>query len=154
MRLPILIVLALGFYSVDAVAKADANFYRQVKCLADNAFYEARNQGVLGMKAVIDTTLNRVESSKYPNSVCKVVYQRKQFSWTHQPKQRIKAAEREGEYLIAWHLAVQMMQGRGRGISKNALWYHADYVNPSWSRSQKLKRVHKIKNHYFYAQAY
>ncbi|WP_255491112.1 cell wall hydrolase, partial [Spartinivicinus marinus] len=37
----------------------------------------------MGMLAVGEITINRVNNKKWPNSICAVVYQDKQFSWTH-----------------------------------------------------------------------
>ena len=47
----------------------------QVSCLADNVYFEARNQGTAGWSAVISVTLNRVKDKRFPNTVCEVVKQ-------------------------------------------------------------------------------
>ena len=54
-----------------------------VFCLAKNIFHEAGIESDIGKYAVAQVTLNRVASRKYPNSVCKVVLQRYQFSWAN-----------------------------------------------------------------------
>lgn len=51
-------------------------------CLAKNIYHEARGEGWGGMVAVGLVTLNRVHHERWPDTVCGVVYQRKQFSWT------------------------------------------------------------------------
>ena len=62
-------------------------------CLAANIYYEARGESVKAQKAVAHVTLNRVKSKQYPKTVCAVVLQNKQFSWTMQvPKQKIVLA--------------------------------------------------------------
>lgn len=53
-----------------------------VLCLAQNIFYEASNQPLEGVEAVAATVFNRMASDSWPNSVCAVVYQYRQFSWT------------------------------------------------------------------------
>ena len=61
----------------------------EVKCLAQNIYWEARNQSIQGMYAIADVTLNRVKDKRWPSTVCEVVKQRKnaggkwvcQFSW-------------------------------------------------------------------------
>ena len=76
----------------------------EVKCLAQNIYWEARNQSIQGMYAVADVTLNRVKDKRWPSTVCEVVKQRKnaggrwicQFSWycdgkSDTPKSREKA---------------------------------------------------------------
>ena len=49
----------------------------EVKCLAQNIYWEARNQSIQGMYAVADVTLNRVKDKRWPSTVCEVVKQRK-----------------------------------------------------------------------------
>ena len=51
-------------------------------CLACNLYFEARGEEKTGIVAVAMVTLNRVNSFEYPNSICKVVWQKWQFSWT------------------------------------------------------------------------
>ena len=53
-------------------------------CLAQNIYFEAGNQPLAGKIAVANVTLNRVEHDKFPNNVCDVVYQTKEWrtSWT------------------------------------------------------------------------
>ena len=58
---------------------------RDLKCLADNVYYEAGNQSERGKMAVAAVTLNRVNSGIFPSDVCSVVHQKSrgvcQFSW-------------------------------------------------------------------------
>ena len=121
----------------------------ELKCLADNIYYEAGNQPTQGKLAVAAVTINRVNSPKFPKSVCSVVYQRTsrtcQFSWTCMRKYvpnptRYAEAKRVAEKVL--------FAGANHGVlGKNVLFYHADYVNPGWN----LRRVAKIGDHIFYA---
>lgn len=122
---------------------------RELKCLADNIYYEAGNQSTQGKLAVAAVTINRVKSPRFPKSVCSVVYQRTgrtcQFSWTCMRKYtpnpvRYAEAKRVAEKVL--------LSGANHGIlGRNVLFYHADYVNPGWN----LRRVTKIGDHIFYA---
>lgn len=122
---------------------------RELKCLADNIYYEAGNQSTKGKLAVAAVTINRVNSPKFPKSICSVVYQRTrgtcQFSWTCMRKyvpnpQQYAEAKRVAEKVL--------FAGANHGVlGKNVLFYHADYVNPGWN----LRRVTKIGDHIFYA---
>ena len=49
--------------------------HREMICLAENIYFEARAEGVEGKAAVANVTRNRVESSRFPNTFCDVVYQ-------------------------------------------------------------------------------
>ena len=48
---------------------------KQWACLAEAIYFEARGEGVEGQFAVAEVILNRVDSPKFPNSICKVVRQ-------------------------------------------------------------------------------
>ena len=43
--------------------------------MAKNIYFEARNEATVGQLAVAQTVINRVNSSRFPNSICDVVYQ-------------------------------------------------------------------------------
>ena len=47
----------------------------EISCMADNIYFEARNQGTAGWSAVASVTLNRVKDKRFPNTVCEVVKQ-------------------------------------------------------------------------------
>ena len=55
---------------------------RNLTACKKNIYFEAGNQSLSGKEAVALVTLNRMRASNYPDTVCGVVYQRKQFSWT------------------------------------------------------------------------
>jgi spore germination cell wall hydrolase CwlJ-like protein len=57
-------------------------------CLAKNIFHEAGIETELGMFAVAQVTLNRVRNARYPDSICDVVMQPAQFSWTNDRNRR------------------------------------------------------------------
>lgn len=123
---------------------------RELKCLADNIYFEAGNQSATGKLAVAAVTINRVKSPRFPKSVCSVVYQRTrgtcQFSWVCEGKKRIRSQQ---QYAESKRIAEKvLLSGANHGIfGRNVLFYHADYVNPGWN----LRRVTKIGDHIFYA---
>lgn len=53
----------------------------QMHCLAKNIYFEARGESREGKIAVANVTVNRVESSRYPDSVCEVVHQAVYSRW-------------------------------------------------------------------------
>jgi spore germination cell wall hydrolase CwlJ-like protein len=57
---------------------------KQVRCLAENIYYESRGESLEGQIAVAKVTLNRLDEG-YARTVCGVVKQRNpngcQFSW-------------------------------------------------------------------------
>ena len=126
----------------------------QLECLTRNIYWEAASESFEGKVAVAQVTMNRVASGKFPNSVCGVVYQKNifyekivcQFSWFCENTHKLKAV-----YTPMWkeseEVAKKVLLENFRLPSlKNALYYHADYVNPDW----KKPKIEKIGRHVFY----
>lgn len=115
-------------------------------CLALNVYHEARSEPIQGQLAVAQVTVNRAASARYPDSICDVVYQRKQFSWTHDGKSD-KPKEQEA-WAMAQAVAYSVAQGHSVELSERVLHYHADYVRPHWARGEEPVATHG--RHLFY----
>ncbi len=137
----------------------------EFECMRTNMYYEARNQKTdAAYIAVGYTVLNRVESKRYPDSVCDVVQQARrdskgntirnkcQFSWYCDGKPdepnlnnvlERKAWERAGE------LAAQVLRNEVDNPIGNATMYHATYVSPYWKKA--YRKVATIETHIFYS---
>lgn len=122
----------------------------QMLCLAKNIYYEARGESNKGKAAVAHVTLNRADSYLFPNSICAVVYQRSrgvcQFSWVCQRKAEPRTST--DSWLESLKVAKQALNGHLDDPTHGALFFHAVYVKPSWSRT--LKKTTQIGNHIFY----
>ena len=138
----------------------------EVTCMAKNIFYEAAVESTAGKLAVAHVTLNRVDSQRFPNTVCEVVYEgphytsangkqlprrdRCQFSWYCDGK---GDDPREGSRLWedSQELAkyVMLRQDELPDITDGALHYHASYIAaPKWTARKKVTT--KIDTHIFY----
>ena len=129
---------------------------RQLECLTRNIYWEAASEPFEGKVAVAQVTLNRMQSGKFANSVCGVVHQKNvfyekvvcQFSWycenNHKVRPVHKPLWRESEEVAKKVL----LEGFRLPSLKNALYYHADYVNPGW----KLPKIEQIGRHIFYGE--
>ena len=129
---------------------------RQLDCLTRNIYWEAASEPFEGKVAVAQVTLNRVEDGRFANTVCGVVYQKNvfyqkvvcQFSWFCEGNHKIKAV-----YQPMWQeselVAKKVLLENFRLPSmKNALYYHADYVNPNWRKP----KIDQIGRHIFYGE--
>ena len=68
--------------SLDAKGLFTSEERSEMWCLAQNIYYEARGSNRADRVAVADVVLNRVEDTRYPNTICEVVHQGKQKpSW-------------------------------------------------------------------------
>lgn len=64
--------------------------YEDLRCLTENIYFESRGEPILGQAMVGHSVLNRVKDRRWKSTVCEVVYQRKQYSWTLEKKRPIK----------------------------------------------------------------
>ena len=135
-------------------------------CLAQNVYFEARNQPLAGQMAVISVTVNRMNYKRFPNTICGVVYEgphrpswkdqtviipvknRCQFSWYCDGKSdRVHDME---TFNRIFELTTGVVDGSYTiaDITEGATHYHADYVEPAWAKT-KTKTI-EIEDHIFY----
>ena len=132
----------------DRTAKIDEDLH----CLALNIYHEARSEPLPGQIAVAQVTLNRVASKAFPHSVCEVVKQggqkrnRCQFSWWCDGKSDQPTEHRAWRRSLA--LGRRVLDEQTPDPTNGALYYHADYVVPGWSRA--FQRTAQIGRHLFY----
>ena len=145
-------------------------YKNEVKCLAQNIYFESRDQPIKGQIAVALVTINRVKSKRFPNTVCRVIHQASrykngkpkrnkcQFSWycdglADVPKEK-----------LAWKISLLIAKAMvkqpglpGKHFDKKwamddflhgATHYHNLDVNPYWNR--KMIKVMTIGHHVFW----
>jgi spore germination cell wall hydrolase CwlJ-like protein len=124
---------------------------RDLDCLTQAVYYEARGEGQTGMQAVAQVVLNRVRHPAFPKSVCAVVYQGAaegacQFSFACDGSAR-RAVETE-----AWsrsrNVAARALAGYVMAEVGNATHFHTISVTPGWRAD--LLRVAQVGSHIFY----
>ena len=135
----------LWLFSILALSQinnANANIQsNDVNCLARNIFYEAGNQSRSGKIAVAHVTINRLRKN-FAKSICQVVYQRNQFSWTK--KRRLPSINND-IWLETKELAESILNGSIKSNIGGATRFHATYVHPGWKG-----KVAIIGDHIFY----
>ena len=146
----------------------------ELYCLAKNIYFEAKSEPVAGQYAVADVVLNRVQDSRYPRTICEVVYEGiHRESW--KTKQQKDLPDNERKFIpvrhkcqFSWYcdgksdtirdsdawrksqeIAYRMVhEQRFRGMTEGATHYHATYVSPKWA--PELDLVGRIGTHIFY----
>jgi spore germination cell wall hydrolase CwlJ-like protein len=138
------------------VAREDAARKRAVdlRCLAENIYFEARGEPLKGQYAIAEVTMNRLASRHFPDTICEVVHDTRwdrvrrrlvaHFSWT--------AFERPEPTGPAWdramEVATMVYDNKYTPVMPDALFYHATSVRPYWASSKRV--IAKIGNHIFY----
>ena len=146
-HIPVAVFCGALLFSTASCEHAPAPSVAQVNdtlCMLKNIYHEARGEGVEGMQAVALVTMNRARQQD--KTVCEVVYQRKQFSWTNTAKGRNKPVT--GNINTAHNIASQAVSGVLDDITGGATHYHTKKVKPIWRKS--LDKIAIINNHIFY----
>jgi len=121
-------------------------------CLTEALYFEARGETVRGIFAVAEVILNRVESSRYPDTVCGVVNQgtgklfQCQFTYTCDGEKETIAEP--AAYDMVGKVARLMLDGKPRRLTDGATHYHTRSVSPRWSNA--FPRTTTIGYHHFY----
>ena len=117
-----------------------------ILCLALNLYHEARGEGPEGMAAVATVTLNRVAHPDWPDTICEVVRQPAQFSWTlggdppiTEPNAWAYAKAVATDVLLDEYPAM---------LDHRALHFHTQSVAPGWA--SRMERLGQIGDHIFY----
>lgn len=130
----------------------------ELRCLAENVYFEARGEPLKGQYAVAEVTLNRVASPHFPDTVCEVVHDTR---WDSRRKRRVAHFSWTALQLklgftpsgAAWNeamtVATEVYDGTHTPVvPDDTLYFHVTYVDPYWAKSKK--RVARIGNHVFY----
>lgn len=129
------------------------------QCLAANAFFEARGESLQGMQVVSEVVINRTKARGYPSDSCGVIFQKKQFSWTHQQPFAVILKVLKGDlsgfnlqdrqaYQMAITAACRAATGSRRVLPDGTLWYHAKGTRLVWTKG--MQRVATVGQHVFY----
>jgi spore germination cell wall hydrolase CwlJ-like protein len=127
---------------------------RQLECLAMNIYREAGHENFEGKVAVAQVTMNRASHPSFPKDVCAVVFQKSvvidrvicQFSWYCDTAHKARPIN-QSAYNESMAVAKKvLLEGFRLDVMKEALYYHANYVNPQWN----LEKIGTIGNHIFY----
>lgn len=121
---------------------------KEINCLAENIYFEARGESQLGQMAVAWVTLNRVKNPSFPDTICEVVWQQGQFSWTNDGK--TDHPENGADWADAQELAWQVYHAYGEQFdpTDGAIMFHATHVKPQWQDS--FQKTSRIDGHIFY----
>lgn len=125
-----------------AFAKSPVSKKKELQCLSQNVYFEARGEPADGQLAVALVTMHRVKSRRYPNTICDVVWQRRQFSWTHDGKsdrptdrRAWKRAQQIADFIYNKYWTLPAQSRGALDITKGALHYYApSLANPYWAK--------------------
>jgi hypothetical protein len=124
---------------------------RQLDCLTQAVYFEARGETPRGQAAVAQVVMNRVKSPSFPKTVCGVVFQGAathgcQFSFA------CDGSMRHGLEAGAWDRARRIAERTLSGVRLadigSATHFHTTDVEPDWG--PQMLRVAQVGLHVFY----
>lgn len=138
---------------------------KQLACLANNIFFEAGGEPILGQAAVARVVLNRISHGFAPTP-CGVIYQSThhkqetpdgdimqvkacQFHWVCENKGEPNKNNKRYQQAKAIAYDVLAHDAYKDVVSKSILYFHNTSVNPSLQYNE----VKKIGNHIFYSKS-
>jgi spore germination cell wall hydrolase CwlJ-like protein len=138
--------------------------HKELKCLTDNIYFESRSESFAGQIAVAHVVMNRVNDSRFPNTICEVIkqgphytnsagesYPKKnwcQFSWYCDGLSDNIPKRHKKWYNHVAKTAQLVYDGSYKDITEGATHYHADYVHPRWAKV--YTKTTTIDTHIFY----
>jgi len=118
---------------------------KQTECLAGAVYFESKSEPLAGQLAVAKVVMERAKSSRFPDTLCGVVYQKRQFSFIRNGRMpRINKSHRQWRNAVA--ISKIALNEAWDSKMEGALFFHAKYVNPKW----RLKRMGSVGAHIFY----
>ena len=123
---------------------------RELRCLADNVYYEAAHEPKKGMMAVAFVTINRVKHKSFPDTVCEVVHQKRkktcEFSWVC----GVSKGYNRREYTKSIKIANKIYRNHDTmyDVSGGSIYFKAVYAHNKFF--DNLKFIKKIGKHQFY----
>ena len=125
---------------------------RELDCLTQAVYYEARGETPSGQAAVAQVVLNRARNPAFPKSVCGVVFQRAGAKKGCQFSFACDGATQRGREAGAWRraqtIASRALDGFVMAEVGSATHFHTLNVAPMWG--PRLMRVAQVGMHVFY----
>lgn len=123
----------------------------ELECMVEVIHFEAQGESRSGKKGVANVVLNRMESKRFPDTICEVVHQPMQFSYrnkTKYPPVRLKNRTDVKSFMGTLDIAIKAVQNNLNDNTYGADHYFAhSKVNPKWYNSDNVTIV--IGNHTF-----
>jgi spore germination cell wall hydrolase CwlJ-like protein len=116
-------------------------------CLALNVYWEARGEEPDAQYMIAEVVMERAYTHGYPKDICDIVWEKGQFSWTHDGKSD------KPKDIPAW-LQAQLVANTvllyGSEFNTGATHYATRDSHPYWAKDMQI--VGMYGNHIFYRE--
>ena len=125
---------------------------RELKCLSEALYFEARGERIEGQIAVADVIINRKNSNQFPSTICGVVsegsHKRHACQFSYNCDGKLELIYDRKTYRRIVKLSSLILNGAFSNLTNGATFFHASEVSPAWSK--KFKETITIGRHIFY----
>jgi spore germination cell wall hydrolase CwlJ-like protein len=134
------------------IARAKPTRARELDCLTQAVYFEARGESARGQEAVATVIMNRVKNPNFPKTVCGVVYQGAnhhngcQFSFACDGM--VERVVESSAWSRARQVAASTLSGAVLRDIGGATHFHTTGVSPGWG--SRMLRVAQVGLHVFY----
>ena len=121
-------------------------------CLANTIYHESRSEPLYAQFAVARATVNRLYHDEYPDTLCKVIYQKGQYQWTRKISKNVNDYDRQSliiSKLVQFERYV-IESINYVGISIKYPLNGAMFFSKGGFNNKRLKYIGKIGVHKFY----
>ena len=119
---------------------------RQIECLTQAIYHEARSESLKGQLMVGYVIKNRILDDRWSDDFCAVIKEPWQFSFYNEigfvHMLEDEAARKALE--VAW-----MVMSSPSPFPECMLYYHADHISPNWDYS-RISIYKQVESHIFY----
>ena len=128
----------------------------EMYCMAEAIYFEARSEEYAGQIAVGNVINNRAKSSLFPNTICKVVHQGKQYmgymiihrcQFSYYCDGKVEQIKDIVAFIRGVKVTIAVL-AKNNIVVKDAIYYHTVDVQPKWAKEKIL--ITKIGQHLFY----
>jgi len=130
----------------------------EYNCIVQMLYHEARGMKNRDIDDVLSVAYNRTNSSIYPSSYCKVIYQKNQYSFTRRAYQKpigtlTSDLKQHGNTYVLEAVFKAATGSFKPSLQHDILWYHTAGYSVGWN----MKKIEKVKTigksqHIFYKQ--
>lgn len=137
----------VGIGKIYKVPEAVSLSNKDLDCLIRNIYFESAHQDVARL-SIAQVTMNRLSAGKWGNSVCSVVFWKRQFSWVNTTDRLVKDPVRWSKASDAAKMYVEGYRVKGL---ENSMFFHAAYM-PVQSWAKKMTIVLEEGGHLFFEE--
>ena len=136
----------------ERVAAPKSSRARELECLTQAIYFEARGESHRGQQAVATVIMNRVNNPRFPSTVCGVVYQganhRNGCQFSFACDGMVERVVESGAWERARKVAGRALAGAVLRDVGSATHFHTVQVSPAWGA--QMLRTAQVGLHVFY----